>query len=285
MDEPFSALDVVTRQQLYQLATTLLAEKTVLLVTHDPQEALQLCDDILCCKQTDRVVLSQKISAVVHSPHNRNFGSYTNSYSLFAGGILMYSLSSLLKTALLCLFLLALWQGAILVWDLPHYLLPTPSDVFQQLRHQLLWQHTMVTLLEIFLGLFLALFSACFPPFCSISNRIATFKPLPISQAIPVFAIAPLLVLWLGYGLASKVAMTILIIYFPVTAACYDGLRNTPEIWLESGTNHANYSLQMLFKVCSPGSITCALHPVYADSCFHCTDFAPSANGSAQTKV
>src|SRR5699024_7601425 len=141
-----------------------------------------------------------------------------------------YSLSSLLKTALLCLFLLALWQGAILVWDLPHYLLPTPSDVFQQLasRHQLLWQHTMVTLLEIFLGLFLGFIFGLFSAILlSISNRIATFllPLLLISQAIPVFAIAPLLVLWLGYGLASKVAMTILIIYFPVTAACYDGLR------------------------------------------------------------
>lgn len=74
MDEPFSALDVVTRQQLYQLATTLLAEKTVLLVTHDPQEALQLCDDIFVLqKQTDRVVLSQKVSAVVHSPQQPQF--------------------------------------------------------------------------------------------------------------------------------------------------------------------------------------------------------------------
>ena len=74
MDEPFSALDVVTRQQLYQLATTLLAEKTVLLVTHDPQEALQLCDDIFVLqKQTDRVVLSQKISAVVHSAQQPQF--------------------------------------------------------------------------------------------------------------------------------------------------------------------------------------------------------------------
>ncbi|MFU2143140.1 ABC transporter ATP-binding protein [Gallibacterium anatis] len=74
MDEPFSALDVVTRQQLYQLATTLLAGKTVLLVTHDPQEALQLCDDIFVLqKQTDRVVLSHKVSAVVHSPQQPQF--------------------------------------------------------------------------------------------------------------------------------------------------------------------------------------------------------------------
>ena len=54
-----------------------------------------------------------------------------------------------------------------------------------------------------------------------------------ISQAIPVFAIAPILVLWLGYGMPSKIVMAILIIYFPVTAACYDGLRNTPQAWID----------------------------------------------------
>jgi putative hydroxymethylpyrimidine transport system permease protein len=53
------------------------------------------------------------------------------------------------------------------------------------------------------------------------------------SQAIPVFALAPLLVLWLGYGPASKIAMAVLIIYFPVTAAFLDGLRRTDPAWLD----------------------------------------------------
>jgi putative hydroxymethylpyrimidine transport system permease protein len=56
---------------------------------------------------------------------------------------------------------------------------------------------------------------------------------LVISQAIPVFALAPVLVLWLGYGLSSKIAMAVLIIFFPVTAAFYDGLRSTELEWLE----------------------------------------------------
>ena len=70
---------------------------------------------------------------------------------------------------------------------------------------------------------------------------MAYFRParrwlLPVlvtSQAIPVFALAPILVLWLGYGLASKVAMATLIIYFPVTAAFHDGLRRTEPGWLD----------------------------------------------------
>ena len=54
-----------------------------------------------------------------------------------------------------------------------------------------------------------------------------------ISQAIPVFALAPILALWLGYGMVSKVAMATLIIYFPVTAAFFDGLRRTEPGWLD----------------------------------------------------
>jgi putative hydroxymethylpyrimidine transport system permease protein len=56
---------------------------------------------------------------------------------------------------------------------------------------------------------------------------------LVVSQAIPVFALAPILTLWLGYGIASKVAMATLIIYFPVTAAFFDGLRRTDPGWLD----------------------------------------------------
>jgi len=52
-----------------------------------------------------------------------------------------------------------------------------------------------------------------------------------VSQALPVFALAPLLMLWLGYGLASKLAMTTLIVFFPVTAATLAGFRQFPEAW------------------------------------------------------
>jgi putative hydroxymethylpyrimidine transport system permease protein len=56
---------------------------------------------------------------------------------------------------------------------------------------------------------------------------------LVVSQAVPVFALAPVLVLWLGYGMASKIAMAVLIIFFPVAAATYDGLNRTRTGWLE----------------------------------------------------
>lgn len=167
---------------------------------------------------------------------------------------------TLLKVGLLSLLLIGLWQAVVTLFALPNYLLPPPAKVFDQLgsHYALLWQHSQITLLEIFLGLVLGfglgLLSALI---LSLSRPLASFllPLLVISQAIPVFAIAPLLVLWFGYGMASKIAMTILIIYFPVTAACYDGLRHTPKPWLELAKTMQISPLAMLLKVKLPAAL------------------------------
>jgi len=60
------------------------------------------------------------------------------------------------------------------------------------------------------------------------------FMPvLVVSQAIPVFAIAPIFVIWFGYGITAKIAITTLMLFFPVTSAFYDGLRQTNKGWLD----------------------------------------------------
>jgi len=78
---------------------------------------------------------------------------------------------------------------------------------------------------------------------------------LVVSQAIPVFAIAPLLVLWLGYGLGSKIAMATLIIYFPVTAAFFDGLRRTEPGWLDLAQVMGGTRWSVLWRVRVPAAL------------------------------
>jgi len=131
-----------------------------------------------------------------------------------------------------------LWQ--IIVWlsGAPHFILPSPTNVAIAwwANHMMILGHAGITLLEIALGLF-------FGTVLGISSALmlAYFRParrwlLPVlvaSQAVPVFALAPILVLWLGYGIASKAAMATLIIYFPVTAGFFDGLRRTEPGWTD----------------------------------------------------
>jgi putative hydroxymethylpyrimidine transport system permease protein len=120
----------------------------------------------------------------------------------------------------------------------PPFILPSPMAVARALavRHELLLQHAAITATEILLGLLLgtaigALSAVTLAAFASARRWL--LPVLVVSQALPVFALAPVLVLWLGYGLASKVAMAVLIIYFPVTLAFFDGLRRTEPGWLE----------------------------------------------------
>ena len=134
--------------------------------------------------------------------------------------------------------LVLIWQTIILLTHAPPYILPGPANVAKAaLTHAgPLFDHAMTTLFEIIAGLLLGTLLGAF----SALSMIASFSlkrwllpVLVISQAIPVFALAPLLVLWFGYGMSSKIAMAVLIIFFPVTAAFYDGLRSTEPEWLE----------------------------------------------------
>jgi len=163
-------------------------------------------------------------------------------------------MKNFLKAILPVIFLFILWQSVVVIFDLPHYILPKPKDVFLQLINQysLLWEHTQTTLLEIVIGLILGCFFGLGSAFALLYFKKIEKYLLPIlviSQAIPVFAIAPLLVLWFGYGLASKIVMTVLIIYFPITTACYDGLKNTPKQWLQLAHTYKLTPLQILLKV------------------------------------
>ena len=76
-----------------------------------------------------------------------------------------------------------------------------------------------------------------------------------LGQTIPVFALAPLLVLWFGYGLLSKVVMAILIIYFPVAAALFDGLRRTEPGWLDLARTMGATRTRTLLRVRLPAAL------------------------------
>jgi len=146
--------------------------------------------------------------------------------------------SSLWRALLTVGGLLLIWQLIVTLGELPPYLLPDPLAVMIRLWRDsgLLLSHAGVTALEIGLGMLLGTLLGSLSALTLSYSQRARRWLLPVliaSQAIPVFAIAPLLVLWLGYGLASKIAMATLIIYFPVTANFYDGLRHTPRGWLD----------------------------------------------------
>ncbi len=155
---------------------------------------------------------------------------------------------------------LTLWWAVTQFLPIPLYMLPTPLSVAQALVSQrdYLFQNTLVTLAEILLGLVFgtilgglaALAMAVLPPL-----QRWVMPVLVLSQAIPVFALAPILVLWFGFGMASKVIMTVLVIFFPVTAALADGLRQTEPGWLDLAATMNASRLGVLWKIRLPAAL------------------------------
>lgn len=167
---------------------------------------------------------------------------------------------SIFNLAVTLCVILGLWQAVVIVFAMPSFILPAPLEVFEKLiqRRDVLFKHTFVTATEIVLGLLLGLFMGLF-----FALQMLLFTPikrwlLPIlitSQAIPVFAIAPLLMIWLGYGIASKIVMAAIIIFFPVTTCCYDGLRNTPSGYLDLVKTMGASKWQRLRHIQFPASL------------------------------
>ena len=166
----------------------------------------------------------------------------------------------LLRPVLIFVGLIALWQAVVWLFALPHYILPAPARVAAALwdRGDSIMANAGVTGIEILLGLALGAALGCFSALILASYRPARRWLMPVlvvSQAIPVFALAPILVLWLGYGMGSKVAMATLIIYFPVTAAFLDGLRRTDPGWLDLARTMGASRRAVLFHLRIPAAL------------------------------
>ncbi|MFP6735892.1 MAG: ABC transporter permease [Rhodospirillales bacterium] len=171
--------------------------------------------------------------------------------------------------------LICVWQAIVWLSGAPPFILPSPVRVGEALanRFDVILPHAAVTLSEILMGLVLgtilgsvsAMTMAYFAP-----ARRWLFPVLVISQAVPVFALAPILVLWLGYGILSKVAMATLIIYFPVTAAFFDGLRRTEPGYLDLARTMNASRWAMLRQIRLPAAL-----PAFASGLRVATAVAP----------
>ncbi|MBS9478774.1 ABC transporter permease [Ancylobacter radicis] len=130
--------------------------------------------------------------------------------------------------------LLGLWEATVRLLAIPAYILPGPLRIATTGWNNaaILGQNALITLGEMLLGLLCgsALGIACALAMASSPLARRAMRPvLLVAQALPVFAIAPLLVIWFGFGLASKIVMASLIIFFPVASAFHDGLARTEQ--------------------------------------------------------
>jgi NitT/TauT family transport system permease protein len=126
--------------------------------------------------------------------------------------------------------IVALWAGAVAAFDIPSYLLPSPQDTFARMASDfpLLWENTGVTMSEIVAGLGITIVTAIPLGLMIALSRVArqvVYPPVVFMQLVPKIAIAPLFVVWIGFGMESKILLTILMTFFPLLVSSISGFR------------------------------------------------------------
>jgi NitT/TauT family transport system permease protein len=124
--------------------------------------------------------------------------------------------------------MVGLWWAVVALFKIPAYLLPGPGAVFSRLVTDagVLWTHSQVTLIEILLGFGLTIATAIplglLIALSALAKQIV-YPPIMLMQLVPKIAVAPLFLVWLGFGLESKVLLTILMTFFPLLLASISG--------------------------------------------------------------
>ncbi|MEM8662927.1 MAG: ABC transporter permease [Pseudomonadota bacterium] len=155
---------------------------------------------------------------------------------------------------------IALWWALTAALSLPGYVLPAPQDVAGAFAEdwRMLARNAGVTASEIVLGLLLGLVAGVSTALAVAATPAIRRVVLPVvivTQTLPVFAIAPLLVVWLGYGITSKIVMAALIIYFPIATAYAEAMSRVPSELLDLAKLNGASRAQILWLVRAPGGL------------------------------
>lgn len=171
-------------------------------------------------------------------------------------GVRRWRWPSSLDSTLLGLALLVAWEIGVRAGDVPAYLLPPPSAILARIvtDYRLLLANTAVTANEVLIGFGLAIvvsipLAAVLAQFRSLER--ALYPILVASQTIPKVAIAPLVVVWFGFGLLPKILIAFLICFFPILIDALIGFRSTPKevIWLARSMGASRRRIFLNFQV------------------------------------
>ena len=134
-----------------------------------------------------------------------------------------------LPPLLLIAAIILFWELASIWFKIPDYLLPRPTRIVEVtlVKYETLLKHLRITLEEVLLGFvvgFIVGYGLALLMFFSKTLRRALNPIVVISQTVPVIALGPILVIWLGYNIWPKIIIVALIVFFPLTVNTFDGL-------------------------------------------------------------
>jgi NitT/TauT family transport system permease protein len=156
--------------------------------------------------------------------------------------------------------ILLIWQAYTRVFAVSRIVLPAPSDIMLASieRYDLLLRETWPTFLESVYGFGLAVAIGIPLAVCVASSRMLNLTLYPIlvaTQSVPKVAIAPIILVWFGLGIESKLAIAFLVAFFPIVVDTATGLQATPSGLLELARSLRASPLQVFAKVQFPAAL------------------------------
>ena len=155
---------------------------------------------------------------------------------------------------------LVLWSAGVRVFEIPDYLLPAPEDVIRRIARD--WHvlarnasYTLQSVLSGFAAAVLVGVPLAFAVVLSRSVERVTMPFLVMSQTIPKVAIAPILVVWLGFGILPKIAIVFLIAFFPIVVSTVVGLKSVESDMIDLVRSMGARTLKIMLRVRGPTAL------------------------------
>jgi ABC-type nitrate/sulfonate/bicarbonate transport system permease component len=176
------------------------------------------------------------------------------------GGVRTQRVGTVLAPILAVAAVLLAWELAVDLGRIPAYVLPSPLRVITMgfEARTALWVNTLPTLFEAVVGVSVTIvLSFVVATACDFSAwfRRAVYPPLVASQSIPILVLAPLMVIWFGFGLLPKVLIIALVTFFPVTVSLIDGFASADKEYSTLLRSMGAKHRQEFFKVRLPSAL------------------------------
>jgi NitT/TauT family transport system permease protein len=167
-----------------------------------------------------------------------------------------------LQSIVVAIALIALWEGACRVFDISALVLPAPSAIVVRLyalvASGMIWPHLWATLVEVLSGFILGsvagLVIGALVSLIPVFERLV-YPYLVALQTLPKVAIAPLFIIWFGYGLTSKIVITALVCFFPVLVSVIAGFHSTDKDQLDMMKAFGATNWQTLYRLRIPSAL------------------------------
>jgi NitT/TauT family transport system permease protein len=168
--------------------------------------------------------------------------------------------ANLLVPALATVAVLVLWAMVVRAFSIPDYLLPAPQDVAARIIKEwaLLWKHGLYTLLSVLTGFAAGVAIGVPLAFGIVLSRSMERVAMPflvMSQTIPKVAIAPILVVWLGFGILPKIAIVFLISFFPIVVSTVVGLKSVETDMIDLVRSMGAGTGKIMLRVRAPSAL------------------------------